>query len=598
MVGKSKDKKQVSEWDSTNEFEFDVMASSLVYKPKQTQSTVFATSSSAEFAVPTIHERTNTQATRRRRIHNDDPGSTRAMGKNELLILSSKPMWAYPRRAALVMLFLTYIILFAVAVSMLVNTPPCPTNNNWYELGIGYQILPRSFRDSNGDGIGDINGIKEKLSYLKDIGVSIIWLGSVSQTPYQDLGYDVSNFIEIDPMIGTSEDFKNLVDEIHKQGAFYMLSSDVLHYWLSQNVDGFFLRHVNSIFESNELNRDEPVNPIYYTYDNETQILKSYEELSHIYTRDQQEVYQLLKTWRSVMQEYETMAGDGESVRKLLVVDVNGSNLTETLKYSTEGMADYAFNYALYGSLSGTVLASKIEEWLRVKPEGSITSWSIGSADNHRIMSRYNYISKAMMTLLLTLPGSAVLYYGDEIGMTDIPVTHTISRDPKIFEINETYDNLINNISRDAARSPMQWSSNINAGFSDANSENLWLPINSNYIDVNAEVRNLTYLKCLRDLVSLRGKRTFKTDQLRILRAQKDVLTYARELIGYPTYFVAINLADFKILDRYYLHNTDLYGVSEIGTVVFNTNGEIGNSVDIRNLTLEADQALIVEFTK
>ncbi|XP_071963257.1 alpha-glucosidase-like [Antedon mediterranea] len=689
-------KKGVTEWDSTNEFEFNAMASSLVFKPdskpkplpavNRGESTSRADSTkrepmvfttSVEFGLPTVHERKNTEASKRRRTQNDSEST--AMMKNELLVYSSTTAWTYTRRAALLVFFICYIIIFALAISLLVNAP-CQSTDNWYATGIGYQILPRSFKDSDGDGIGDLNGVKEKLGYLKGIGVSIIWLGSVLKTPYKDLGYDVSNFVMVDPVIGTAEDFTNLVNEIHKQGMYLILeippnqSSDehewftdsmssrtsqfsdyyiwtngvnggppnnwisvyggpawtyvpvrnqwyyhtfseyepdlnyrnpeveremteAIRYWLSQDVDGLYLRHVNALFESSELNQDEPENPDYLKYDNETKILKSYDELSHIYTRDQTQVYGVLKRWRDVMQEYETITEDGDDdVRKLMVVDVRGSSVAETIKYSTEGWADYAFNYALYDSIDGNYLASQIEEWMREKPTGSVTSWSIGSGDYHRIQSRYP-ISMAMMTLLLTLPGSPVIYYGDEIGMKDIHVTHNISRDPQISNINETFRGLIYNLSRDASRSPMQWSSNANAGFSDVNDpESLWLPVNTDYTTVNTQVRNSAYLKSIRDLVALRSTRTFKEDQVRMLRAQKDVVTYARERLGYPTYFVAVNLADFSVLDKYYLHDSDLFGEDEIGTVVFNTHGDIGQSVDIRELMLEADQAIIVEF--
>ena len=78
----------------------------------------------------------------------------------------------------------------------------------WYKEGIVYQIYPRSFKDSNNDGIGDLRGIIEKLDYLKDLGVSIIWLSPIYDSPLDDNGYDISNYYQILPEYGTMDDFK------------------------------------------------------------------------------------------------------------------------------------------------------------------------------------------------------------------------------------------------------------------------------------------------------------------------------------------------------------------------------------------------------
>ena len=88
---------------------------------------------------------------------------------------------------------------------------------NWYKDAIIYQIYPRSFKDSNGDGIGDITGIIEKLDYLKDLGINCVWLSPVYESPMDDNGYDISNYCSIHPMFGTMEDFKTMLEEMHKR---------------------------------------------------------------------------------------------------------------------------------------------------------------------------------------------------------------------------------------------------------------------------------------------------------------------------------------------------------------------------------------------
>src|SRR5699024_2464014 len=80
-----------------------------------------------------------------------------------------------------------------------------------------YQIYPRSFQDSNGDGIGDINGIISRLDYLQKLGIGLIWLTPMYRSPGNDNGYDIADYYQIDPVFGTMEDFENLLNEAHKR---------------------------------------------------------------------------------------------------------------------------------------------------------------------------------------------------------------------------------------------------------------------------------------------------------------------------------------------------------------------------------------------
>ena len=88
--------------------------------------------------------------------------------------------------------------------------------NSW-GARVVYQIYPRSFNDSNGDGVGDINGITEKLDYLKDLGISALWLSSIYCSPMHDFGYDVSDYYQVDPLFGNLVDFDNLLKQAHKR---------------------------------------------------------------------------------------------------------------------------------------------------------------------------------------------------------------------------------------------------------------------------------------------------------------------------------------------------------------------------------------------
>ncbi len=92
------------------------------------------------------------------------------------------------------------------------------TSPAWWQSGVIYQIYPRSFMDSNGDGIGDLNGITSRLDHLVELGVDAVWLSPVFTSPMADFGYDVADYCGIDPMFGTMEDFDRLLAETHSRG--------------------------------------------------------------------------------------------------------------------------------------------------------------------------------------------------------------------------------------------------------------------------------------------------------------------------------------------------------------------------------------------
>ena len=88
----------------------------------------------------------------------------------------------------------------------------------WWKKSVVYQVYPKSFCDSNGDGIGDLNGIRKKIPYLVKLGVDVLWLNPIYASPQVDNGYDISNYREIEPTFGTMEDFENLLAEAHEAG--------------------------------------------------------------------------------------------------------------------------------------------------------------------------------------------------------------------------------------------------------------------------------------------------------------------------------------------------------------------------------------------
>jgi alpha-glucosidase len=102
-------------------------------------------------------------------------------------------------------------------------------NDNWWRGGVIYQIYPRSFADSNSDGIGDLNGITERLDYVASLGADGIWLSPFFKSPMKDFGYDVSDYCDVDPMFGTLADFKTLVARAHDLGLKVMIDQVLSH---------------------------------------------------------------------------------------------------------------------------------------------------------------------------------------------------------------------------------------------------------------------------------------------------------------------------------------------------------------------------------
>ena len=99
----------------------------------------------------------------------------------------------------------------------------------WWHDKVAYQIYPKSFKDSNGDGIGDLRGIIEKLDYLKELGADILWLCPIYKSPFVDQGYDISDYYKIDESFGTMEDFDELLSETKKRDMYVIMDLVINH---------------------------------------------------------------------------------------------------------------------------------------------------------------------------------------------------------------------------------------------------------------------------------------------------------------------------------------------------------------------------------
>jgi alpha-glucosidase len=422
----------------------------------------------------------------------------------------------------------------------------------WWRDGVIYQIYPRSYKDSNQDGIGDLPGITEKLNYLKDLGVDAIWLSPVYPSPDVDFGYDISDYREIDPRYGGMEAFDNFISEAHarnihviidlvlnhtsnqhpwfqqsrssKENSFrdwYIWRSsqnrsklpnnwksrfgnsgwawdekteeyyfhmffkeqpdlnwrnpkvvqeilDMVKFWLDKGVDGFRLDVFNAYFKDIDFK------------DNPSKIgLTKFDQQKHLYDIDQPEMFDFLREFRVLLDSYPQRYAVGETFM--------GDHQTAA-DYTGDQALHAAFDFSFQNNrYNPAAFYRTIQRWENVLDQKGWPNYFLNNHDVIRSASRYTKSEdddrlKVLATLLLTLRGTPFIYYGEEIGMRDIPITKKANvLDPVGRHFWPFYKG------RDGCRSPMQWNDDQNAGFSTGNP---WLPVHSNYGWRNVETQS------------------------------------------------------------------------------------------------------------
>src|SRR4051812_18108674 len=423
----------------------------------------------------------------------------------------------------------------------------------WWESGAIYQIYPRSFQDSDGDGIGDLRGIARRLPYVRDLGVDAVWLTPIYASPQADFGYDITDHTAIDPVYGTLDDFDALVERAHALGlkvildyvpnhtsiehpwfrdpakrdwyywrdrpnnwraAFggsaweragdeYYLHTylreqpdlnwrnpevraamlDVLRFWIDRGVDGFRVDAMRQLLKDPGW-RDNPHNP---DWDG----AKEYDSLLPVHSAALDEV-------QDVVAEIRAAIGD-----RLMVAEVYAPIERLVRYYGENGRgAQLPFNFHLIATpWQAEAIADLIERYEVALPPGGWPNWVLGNHDRSRVATRVGPAQAPVAAmLLLTLRGTPTVYYGDEIGMVDVPIS---TADPA---------------GRDPERTPMQW--DPTGGFTDGEP---WLPYGDLATNVDGEPPILTLH---RRLLALR--REFATAPYRTLHAADGVLAYAR----------------------------------------------------------------------
>uniref|UniRef100_A0A1I8QES5 alpha-glucosidase n=1 Tax=Stomoxys calcitrans TaxID=35570 RepID=A0A1I8QES5_STOCA len=497
-------------------------------------------------------------------------------------------------------------------------------DNEWWKTAVFYQIYPRSFMDSNDDGIGDLGGVLAKLNYLADTGITATWLSPIFQSPMVDFGYDISNFKAIHEEYGTMEDFEALIEEANRlnikiildfvpnhtsdqcewfkksaarvegyedfyvwhdgkvnesgereppnnwasvfygsawtwhpeREQFYLhqftaeqpdlnyrnpkvveAMDDVITFWLDKGVSGFRVDAVNHLFEDPEL-RDEPPS-------GKTDDKLSHLYADHIYTLDWPEVYELMHHWRYLLEDYtERHGGPARIMMSEAYADVK---LIMEYYENDKGIKGphFPFNFFMLSDLNDKSDARDyvftIQKWLAYMPRNHTANWVMGNHDNPRTASRLGAASvDAINMLVMTLPGVAVTYNGEEIGMQDFrDISWEDTVDPPARNVGpENYKE----VSRDPERTPFQWSGEKNAGFS--NADKTWLPVHPNYQELNLELQmsmEKSHYSVYKELLQLRKNPVLQQGRTTVEAVNRHVFVVMRHLKGHPSVMTIVN---------------------------------------------------------
>ncbi len=443
-------------------------------------------------------------------------------------------------------------------------------DDTWWKEGIVYQIYPRSFKDTDGDGVGDLKGIIEELDYIQSLGVTMVWLNPIYSSPNADNGYDISDYRSIMEEFGTMEDFDAMLKGMHDRGIRFIMDVVVNH---SSDQHEWFLQSRSS--------RDNPYRDYYHWWPAEkgeppyryslfdaAGDAWKYDSITdayylHYFSQQQpdlkwenpkvrQEVYDLMKFWaekgvdgfrldafqfaakdttypefpddleQNFIQYYAMQPGLHDYLREMneevfskydvmSVAEGAGRNFEEAHELVDEDRNELNMAYAFEGvdiaRPEGYSLVHFKEVFSRWDQEFAEKGWLsifLANHDQARLVSRFGNddprykaaSAKLLNTFILSMRGTPYCYYGDELGMTNIGFD-SISQYRDIAALNgyekvklaggdlETYMANLKFSSRDNGRTPMQWDTTLNAGFS---SGTPWLPVNENYKTVNVAV--------------------------------------------------------------------------------------------------------------
>ena len=454
------------------------------------------------------------------------------------------------------------------AASSVSDTASLGKKPGWWKETVVYQLYPRSFQDSNGDGIGDLKGITSRLDYLKSLGVGTVWLNPIYGSPNDDNGYDISDYRAIMTDFGTMADFDALLKGMHARGIKLVMDLVVNHssdehawfksarasrtspyrnyyYWWPAEKGTPPARYSTFDVKKNAWQYDAATKSYYLHY-----FSKKQPDLNWNNPKLRQEVYAIMRFWADKgidgfrMDAFQFVAKDPsfppmpglteqnytnaynhgphlhdylqEMNREVLshynlmtVAEGAGRNPQEAMLFVAperhELNMTYHFDAGRVLKPTGTYQLADLKQvftsWEKQFATKGWQSIYLGSHDQSRIVSRFGDdrpafrapSAKLLNTFLLSMHGTPYCYYGDELGMTNSKFTsmadyrdvaarngYQLVRDQK--GDTAAYLKSLARFSRDNGRTPFQWSSAQNAGFTTGTP---WLKVNPNYVTVN-----------------------------------------------------------------------------------------------------------------
>jgi len=475
----------------------------------------------------------------------------------------------------------------------------------WWKNGVLYQVYPRSFQDSDGDGVGDLDGVAMRLDHLAWLGVDAIWLNPIHPSPNRDWGYDVSDYLDVAPELGGMPALDRLIAEASRREirvildlvpnhtsdrhpwfldaltgpdaehrAWYVWadpspdggppnnwrstfggpawtfddSSDqyflhnflpqqpdlnwwndevrdefdrILRFWFDRGVAGFRIDVAHAIVKDREL-RDDPMAPPGIGAPESA-------EPPETFSMHRPEVHDVLRRWRRIADAYEP--------RRVLIGETWARSLPDLARYYGEGEELHlAFNFAF---ASAPFEAAALREVIEATEVALDDAWPLWTASNHdigRLATRWAGGDEARVRcalfVLLMLQGTPVLYAGDEIGLPEVEILDAQRRDEGVRADGR---------GRDGGRTPMPWTSDPGAGFTEPHVEP-WLPLGESVTPVEDQRANIdSVLHWCRRLVRFRADlRGSRSGSQMLLDAPEGVLAW--RLGSGPT--LAANLGD------------------------------------------------------
>ena len=511
----------------------------------------------------------------------------------------------------------------------------------WWKEAVGYQIYPRSFKDSNNDGIGDIRGIISKLDYLKELGIDVIWTCPMYKSPNDDNGYDISDYQDIMDDFGNMEDFDLMLDEVHKRGMKLIIDLVINHtsdehpwfiesklskdskkrdwYIWRDGKDGAEPNNWESIFKGSAWQYDENTEQYFLHL-----FSKRQPDLNWDNEEVRQEIYKMINWWLdkgidgfrvdaishikkepglidmdnphnlnyvSSFDKHMNVDGIHEYLEELnkntfskydimTVGEANGVDASESEMWVGEenGKFNMIFQFEhlnLWGEVGENKFNVKEYKKVLTKWQNALEGkgWNALFVENHdipRVVSSWGndneYLeesAKAFALMYFMQKGTPFIYQGQEIGMTNVRFD-SIEKYNDVKSIN-IYEEKINegvsvnealkavaSISRDNARTPMQWDSTNYAGFSE---NTPWIDVNENYKSINVEsqlANENSVLNFYKKLIKIRKENLSliygRYDM--ILEEDEKIYAYTRTLDN-DKYVVIVNLSDEEALYKY-----------------------------------------------